>query len=203
MFAQACDALVRERDRAFLERIAADYNLDFEELSAKYLESSETALKVPRKYTKKAKEVTVVTEPKPKTPKEPKAKAEKTCCTAQTSKKEPCKFAALKGEVFCLRHLKQANGDPAPKGPKPGKKKAKTDPVHTHPIDQKPAEPCETCEKYGEPLAPPPTEFEKVVTPKTAAERLAEMLAEADQGDSDQETDSGDLVEAEEFEEDE
>jgi hypothetical protein len=203
MFAQACDALVRERDRAFLERIAADYNLDFEELSAKYLESSETALKVPRKYTKKAKEVTVVTEPKPKTPKEPKAKAEKTCCTAQTSKKEPCKFAALKGEVFCLRHLKQANGDPAPKGPKPDKKKAKTDPVHTHPIDQKPAEPCETCEKYGEPLAPPPTEFEKVVTPKTAAERLAEMLAEADQGDSDQETDSGDLVEAEEFEEDE
>jgi hypothetical protein len=72
MFAQACDALVRERDRAFLERIAADYNLNFEELSAKYLE---TALKVPRKYTKKAKEVTVVTEPKPKTPKEPKAKA--------------------------------------------------------------------------------------------------------------------------------
>lgn len=200
MFAQACDALVRERDRAFLERIAADYNLDFEELSAKYLESSETALKVPRKYTKKAKEVTVVTEPKPKTPKEPKAK---TCCTAQTSKKEPCKFAALKGEVFCLRHLKQANGDPAPKGPKPDKKKAKTDPVHTHPINQKPAEPCETCEKYGEPLAPPPTEFEKVVTPKTAAERLAEMLADADQGDSDHESDSGDLVETEEFEEDE
>lgn len=200
MFAQACDAMVRERDRAFLERIAADYNLDFEELSAKYLE---TALKVPRKYTKKAKEVTVVTEPKPKTPKEPKAKAEKTCCTAQTSKKEPCKFAALKGEVFCLRHLKQANGDPAPKGPKPDKKKAKTDPVHTHPIDQKPAEPCETCEKYGEPLAPPPTEFEKVVTPKTAAERLAEMLADADQGDSDHESDSGDLVETEEFEEDE
>jgi hypothetical protein len=106
-------------------------------------------------------------------------------------------------EFIDQRHLKQANGDPAPKDPKPDKKKAKTDPVHTHPIDQKPAEPCETCEKYGEPLAPPPTEFEKVVTPKTAAERLAEMLAEADQGDSDQETDSGDLVEAEEFEEDE
>lgn len=206
MFALACDALVRERDRVFLERVAKDYNLDFEELSAKYLEASESAIKVPRKYTKKPKDVTVVTEPKaPKAPKEPKVKAEKQCCTAQTSKKEPCKFSCLKGEVFCLRHLKQSRGETSsaePKVPK-AKKVVKTDPVHSHPIDQKPAEPCDVCEKYGEPLDSTPTEFETVTKPKTAVQRLAEMLAEADSdSESDDEAGSLDMVEEEAFEED-
>jgi len=207
MFAQACEALVRERDRAFLERIARDYNLNLEELNAKYLECSETAIKVPRKYTKKPKAVDMTVEakePKAKEPKEPKAKApkepkEKQCCTAQTSKKEPCKFSALKGEVFCLRHLKQSRGEvPEPK-PAKAKKETKADPIHTHPIDRKADEPCETCDKYGEPMAPTPVEFEKVL-PKTAAERLAEMLEEAD-SDSDSGSETGEMVEFEEYEE--
>lgn len=207
MFAQACDALVRERDRMFLERVAKDYNLDFDELSAKYLECSESAIKVPRKYTKKPKDVSVVTlyTRLPKAPKEPKAKAEKQCCTAQTSKKEPCKFSCLKGEVFCLRHLKQSRGEtssPEPKVPK-AKKAAKSDPVHNHPIDQKPVETCNTCEKYGAPLHSTPTEFEVVTKPKTAAQRLAEMLVEADSdSESDDENGSLNMVEDEAFEED-
>jgi hypothetical protein len=181
----------------FLERVAQDYNLNFEELSAKYLECSEAAVKVPRKYTKKPKDVTVVTEAP--TPKEPKAK--KQCCTAQTSKKDPCKFSALKGEVFCMRHLKQSRGEvPEPKTQK-AKKETKTDPVHNHPIDQKPTGPCETCEKYGEPLAPVPVEFE-IVTKLSAADRLAAMLAEAD-SESDHDSDlNGDAIGEEAFEDD-
>ena len=183
MFALACDALVRERDRVFLERVAKDYNLSFEELSAKYLEASESAIKVPRKYTKKPKDVTVVTEPKaPKAPKEPKVKAEKQCCTAQTSKKEPCKFSCLKGEVFCLRHLKQSRGETSsaePKVPK-AKKAVKTDPVHNHPIDQTPAEPCDVCEKYGDPLDSTPTEFEVSVYNKKTCLKVIETEGESE-----------------------
>jgi len=54
-FTAAINALVAERDRVFLLRVAADYNLKFEELQQKYLETAEVAIKVPRKYTKKPK----------------------------------------------------------------------------------------------------------------------------------------------------
>ena len=77
-FANAIDALVAERDRQFILRVAQDYNLNFEELNKKYLETAETAIKVPRKYTKKPTAVTVVTEGGEavpvKAPKEPKAR---------------------------------------------------------------------------------------------------------------------------------
>ena len=202
MFALACDALVRERDRVFLERICADYNLSFEELSAKYLETAEEAIKVTRKYTKKAKDVTIVTEDSK--PKAPKAPVVKQCCTSQTSKKEPCKFSALKGEVFCLRHLKQSRGDAPtaePKIPKT-KKVVKTEPIHTHPIDvESPTKDCDTCAKYGKPLMPTPVEFEKVET-KTAAQRLAEMLEEADSDSEDETEEGGMVIDEEAFEED-
>jgi hypothetical protein len=174
MFAQACDALVRERDRVFLERVAKDYNLSFEELSTKYLECSEAAIKVPRKYTKKAKVVTVETADGETTAKPVKPVAEKQCCTAHTSKKEPCKFSALKGEVFCKRHLRASLGEPAePKAPKAKKAAKPEQPVHSHPVDQEATEPCDVCTKYGKPLEAPPTEFE------TVEQRLADLNKKA------------------------
>lgn len=214
MFAQACDALVRERDRVFLERIAQDYNLDFAELSAKYLEVSEAAIKVPRKYTKKAKVVTVETAEGE--PKAPKPAADKQCCTAHTSKKEPCKFSALKGEVFCKRHLRASLGEPAePKAPKAKKAAKPAEPVHSHPVDEDAVDPCVVCEKYGKPLDEVPTKFETVVARveasgietkqakplKTAAQRLAEMLAE-ENSDEESDDDSA-ILEPEEYELDE
>jgi len=117
-FADSITALVAERDRQFVERIAKEYNLNFEELIAKYLETAEMAIKVPRKYTKKAKSVEVGEGAAPdakEVTKSPKVPKEKPCCTAQTSKKEPCKFAALKGEVFCKRHLNQSLSEAEPK----------------------------------------------------------------------------------------
>jgi hypothetical protein len=129
-FADAINALVAERDRQFVERIAKEYSLNFEELNKKYLETAEMAIKVPRKYTKKAKEpksVEVVGGAAPdatQVAKAPKVPKEKPCCTAQTSKKEPCKFSALKGEVFCKRHLKQSLEEDVMKEPKEPKSSA-------------------------------------------------------------------------------
>ena len=182
MFAQAIDALVAERDRVFIERVANDYNLPLEELKAKYLETAEAAIKVPRKYKKREpKAVLVVTEGGAPAP-APKAKAEKKTCEALTSKKEPCKFSALKGEVFCKRHLKQSLSQDEPKSTG---KVAVTQPVHNHPLAEKASAQCDLCESHGEPLAEV-GEFEVA----TVTERLAAMMAEADEYEAESEGDS-------------
>ena len=203
-FANAIDALVAERDRQFILRVAQDYNLNFEELNTKYLETAAMAIKVPRKYTKRApKSVTVVevteggAEPKARAPKAPKVPKVKQCCTAATSKKEPCKFSALKGEVFCKRHLKQSLGEAAgpsepkakkaPKAPKKG-----PEPVHTHVMDAEVHADCALCESHGNPMATEVQQFEVVgpkptgpatgpIKPVSVDDRLAAMLAEADE----------------------
>ena len=171
VFAQAIDALVAERDRVFIQRVCDDYKLDFKELSAKYFEAAESAIKVPRKYKKREpKSVTVTvaegeTEPKAKAPKEAKVKQ---CCTAHTSKKEPCKFNALKGEVFCKRHLKQSLNEAEPKAPKePKAKKAKKvekplEPVHSHQPDAEVHDDCDLCQSHGNAMSAEAEEFELV-----------------------------------------
>ena len=209
-FALAIDALVAERDRQFVLRVAQDYNLNFEELNAKYLETAAMAIKVPRKYTKREpKSVTVleVTEgtvpaKAPKAPKEPKEPKVKQCCTAATSKKEPCKFSALKGEVFCKRHLKQSLGEAAPAGEAAPKKVPKApkkgpEPVHTHVMDAEIHTDCELCESHGNPMVAAPQKFEvvpKFTTPAAGPikvpsvdDRLAAMLADADEEDEEAE----------------
>jgi hypothetical protein len=218
-FADAINALVAERDRQFVERIAKEYSLNFEELNAKYLETAEMAIKVPRKYTKKAKEpksVEVVDGAAPdakEVTKAPKAPKEKPCCTAQTSKKEACKFSALKGEVFCKRHLKQSMEETAPKVPKEPKvpkvtKKAEQ-PVHTHLLTET-DEACDLCASHGNPLEEAEQDFEIVLnTPAvgpvkqlTTAQRLAALLNSGDTDEEDE--DEGDKLEAafDEYEED-
>ena len=187
-FTSAINALVGERDRHFLLRVASDFNLPFEQLSKLYLETAEQAIKPPRKYTKKPKAVAVVTEEgEPKPTKEPKAKAEKQKCTACTSKKEPCKFSALKGEVFCKRHLRatqEESGEVAPKEPKKPAKKPEQ-PVHTHALTENAKGECDLCESHGNPLSEE-GEFEVVLGTApaktlTVAERLAAILS--DDGD--------------------
>jgi hypothetical protein len=220
-FTAAINALVNERDRVFLLRVAEDYKLPFEELQQKYLETAEQAIKVPRKYKKreaKSVAVAVVTEgaePAPKPAKVPKAKAEKQCCTAQTSKKEPCKFSALKGEVFCKRHLKQSLGESgAEQAPKPAKKVVKKaeQPVHTHELTAAADADCELCQSHGNPLEEAEVGFEVAaphtgpVKQLTVAERLAALMAETDEDESEDEVaapDAEDMsIGEEEFEED-
>jgi hypothetical protein len=191
-FTAAINALVAERDRVFLERVSQDYNLPIEELQKKYLETAEQAIKVPRQYKKrepKSVSVVAVTEGGEAAKPAPKAKAEKQCCTSQTSKKEPCKFAALKGEVFCKRHLKQQLGEASPEAPKPAKKAAKKaeQPVHTHDLTENANGECDLCESHGNPLEAKESAFEVVRAPVagpvkqlTTEQRLAALLNDAD-----------------------
>ena len=216
MFAQAIDALVAERDRVFIERVCNDYNLDFKELSAKYFEAAESAIKVPRKYKKREpKSVTLTVEPK--AAKEPKVKQ---CCTAHTSKKDPCKFNALKGEVFCKRHLKQSVAESEPKAPKePKVKKTKKvekplEPVHTHVPDAEVHDDCDLCQSHGNAMSADSEEFELVAAEPAAPEpvkkvpetpvkltsvqeRLAALLAESDGEESDSDSDCGEVLDEE------
>lgn len=199
-FAQACDALVRERDRVFLERVAADYKLDFKELEAKYLEAAEAAIKVPKKYKKREPKSVTVTDGEGQVVEKPKkGKAEKAACQGTTAKKEPCKFSALKGECFCKRHLKAAMdakeaGDApkpvkAPKVPKAEKPKA-VEPMHTHPLDEEPEGPCVPCQAYGNPLKAATAEGMFQCEPVALQARLDKIMNGAD-SDSDSESESG------------
>jgi len=205
----------------FLVSVSQQFNLPFEQLSKLYLETAEQAIKVPRKYTKKPKAVTVATEEgSAETPTEAAAapaakaakaaKADKQKCTACTSKKEPCKFSALKGEVFCKRHLRasqETNGESQPKE-KAAKKPAKAEqPVHTHELTQQPTEPCELCESHGNPLTEDEPEFEVVLDEpqprpaQTVAERLAALLEDSgSESEAESETEFGLMEEA--FEDD-
>jgi hypothetical protein len=218
VFANAIEALVAERDRVFIERICADYNLNFEELSAKYLEMAEVAAKVPRKYKKREPKIVVVTDETgevikttapakaPKAPKAPKAKAEKQACTACTSKKEPCKFSALKGEVFCKRHLTASKAaEPGAPAKVPKAKKAEA-PVHTHELTSEVHDDCELCQSHGNPLAET-EEFElgaqEPVKTTTLAERLAALMTDTDDEASDDEMVSPKITLGEEEFEDE
>lgn len=136
-FALACDALARERDRVFLLRVSADYNIPLEELTAKYIVEAESAIKVPKQKKPRVAKVTVEGGP-PK-------------CQALTAKKGPCSFSALKGECFCKRHAAQPKQDtPAPVKPEPKKPVvAKVDPLHTHEPDTEMHMDCDLCQTHG------------------------------------------------------
>ena len=196
-FSIAIDKMVRERDEAFLKQVAEDYKLPFEELQTKYLAVAEAAVKVKRPYKKREPKMVEITNENGekvqvpvKADKEASTK-EKKVCEAQTSKKEPCKFSALKGGCFCKRHQRQheeeQSGEPAPKKQKKEAVKKQEQPLHNHALDSK-GEACDLCESHGNPLASVSDDFELVMPskaeqdapPKSAAERLAEMLEDSD-----------------------
>jgi hypothetical protein len=198
-FALACDALVRERDRAFLERVAGDYNLDIKELESKYLESG-ADVKVPKKYKKREpKSVMVTDETGAPVEKPKKGKAEKQACEGVTAKKEPCKFSALKGECFCKRHLKAAadaaSGVEAPEAPKkaPKPKKVKepkaAEPMHSHPLDKEPEGECVVCETHGNPFKATSNESMFNCEPAKLEARLNAIMEGADDTESEAESD--------------
>jgi len=211
-FALACDALVRERDRAFLERVAADYKLDIKELEFKYLESG-ASVKVPKKYKKREpKSVMVTDESGAPVEKPKKGKAEKQACEGVTAKKEPCKFSALKGECFCKRHLKAAADaaagvaapEAAKKVPKPKKVKEPkaAEPMHSHPLDKEPEGECVVCETHGNPLKATSNESLFSCEPAKLEARLNAIMEGADDSDSEEDRESEDESEAEEVADD-
>lgn len=204
-FALVVDKLVRDRDTAFLQKIAEDYKLPFEELQSKYLTVAEEVVKVKRPYKKREpKSVEVINADGEKVQVPVKQDKDKKTCEALTSKKEPCKFSALKGGCFCKRHQRQHDeeqgGEPAPKRAKKEAVQKQEQPMHTHALDAN-GEQCSLCESHGNPLNTESEDFELVMPsknvseapPMTAAQRLAAMLEESDE-DEDEGSDAEEPV---------
>jgi hypothetical protein len=206
-FALAVDKMVRERDIAFLQKIAEDYKLPFEELQAKYTTVAEAAVKVKRPYKKREPKMVEITNAEGEkiqvaVKEDKEASKEKKTCEAQTSKKEACKFSALKGGCFCKRHQRQheeeQSGEPAPKKAKKEVVQKQEQPLHTHALDT-PGKECNLCESHGNPLTSDGDDFELVMPAEseeeeevkapvalTAAQRLAAMLEESDEESSEE-----------------
>lgn len=164
-----------------LSAVCADYDLNFQELSQKYMDG------------------TFVETMKVKTPKEKAArqpKADKKPCTGLTSKGGPCKFAALGDSDLCGIHQRKSEGgggDPKPKAEKvPREKKTKpkkVDPKHTHPLTEE-SEDCDLCQTHGNVLVAkmPDTKFEAVTEDEVSIkDRLKAILAEASDGEEEPE----------------
>jgi len=138
-FAQSIGSLVAERDKVFVERVAADLGLSYKDLYELYLEVSEAAIKVPRKYKKRDQaEAEPVGDGK---------------CQGVTAKKEPCKFSALKGECFCKRHLGGGAAPDKSENSAPAKPVKEAEPVHNHALDNLVHSDCALCQSHGNPLA--------------------------------------------------
>jgi len=152
--------------------VCSDYELDFQELSARYMGGN---------FLQKSRES------KPRVPKAP--KAEKKACTGLTSKGGPCKFAALGDSELCGIHQRKAEGggsEPKPrveKVPKEKKVKAKkVDPKHSHPLTEE-SEDCELCQTHGNMMDKkmPEATFEAVTEDEVSIkDRLKAILAASD-----------------------
>jgi hypothetical protein len=152
-FTLAIDALIRERDYKFVSQIAADYNLNVDELYEKY---TATADKLTPKPVKKRKATVEMLDDAG----QPVGKKAKGACQGITSKKETCKFSALKGGCFCKRHQKAHEEEqeakkagievPAKKLKEPKEPKVKpTEPIHDHAVDGVVHEECGLCQSHG------------------------------------------------------
>ncbi len=198
-FTLAIDALIRERDYKFVSQVATDYNLNADELYEKYNLVSGKPAPAP---VKKRKAVVEAFDAEG----QPINKKAKGACQGITSKKEPCKFSALKGGCFCKRHQKAHEEEeeakksgivvPVKKLKVPKEPKAKpTEPVHNHPVDSVVHEECDLCQSHG-PVFDGIFEAEEVVVP--VEDRLKMVIDGADEpGPDPSETRDGPLEEEE------
>jgi hypothetical protein len=155
-----------------LTAVCSDYELDFQELSTRYMDGN---------FLQKSRES------KPRVPKAP--KAEKKACTGLTSKGGPCKFAALGDSELCGIHQRKAEGggsEPKPRVEKvPKEKKVKTkkvNPKHSHPLTEE-SEDCELCQTHGNMMDKkmPEATFEAVTEDEVSIkDRLKAILAASD-----------------------
>lgn len=152
-FTLAIDALIRERDYKFVSQIATDYNLNADELYEKY---TTTADKLTPKPVKKRKATVEMLDDVGQTI----GKKAKGACQGITSKKETCKFSALKGGCFCKRHQKAHEEEEEAKkaGITVPVKKLKVvkepkvkpnEPIHDHVVDGVVHEECGLCQSHG------------------------------------------------------
>jgi hypothetical protein len=162
---KAAEAQVLKALSSLLSQVAADYDLDIDELTEKYL--GETKAKPKRKAPVKAKVTKVEDSDEDGPPK----------CIALTKKGDRCKCRPRNGEVTCGRHKdydpeakveekpKKARGRPrkakveetsdseeeAPKPKRKPKAKKPAEPEHKHELDAE-GEDCDACKEQGPPF---------------------------------------------------
>jgi hypothetical protein len=168
--------LVVQCNDEFLQRVAVDYNLDVTELRGKYSD----VVKVVSEPKKRKAVVSVVDEEGREVKK---AKGDRASCQGITAKKEPCKFSALKGGCFCLRHQKAhdeskaPSSEPKPKAVKPVKP-APTQPMHSHAPDAEVHADCELCQSHG-PVFGGVFEVEEAPLAAPLEDRLRNLIEQA------------------------
>jgi hypothetical protein len=184
-----------------LSKVAEDYELDFEEMKAKYLGD-----KAPKARKVKAK-VTKVVEPSSDEESGPPR------CIGITKKGERCKCRPRNGEVTCGRHKdfdpdEEIEEKPAPKKrgrkPKPKmvedseseeevkaakKKKAtkkKVEPVHKHDLEEADSD-CEECQQQGGPFVLREASGDYEVPNRNAVEQALEDILAGDSSSEEEE----------------
>ena len=161
---KAAEAQVLKALSSLLSQVAADYDLDIDELTEKYL--GEVKAKPKRKAPVKAKVTKVEDSDEDGPPR----------CIALTKKGDQCKCRPRNGEVTCGRHKDydpEAKVEEKPKQPRGRPRKAKADttsdseeevkpkrkpkakkpaePEHKHELDEEAAD-CEACQQQGPPF---------------------------------------------------
>ena len=135
-----------------LGQIATDYNLNLDEMVARYLNKeakwAPQTVKIDLNVDEGAAEKPQKAQRAPKRKKAVETH-DKVMCTGLTAKGTACKNKAREGECLCHIHLRKAQkGDEAPKPRK--KKTQKVEPLHNHPVEVEPEEPCDVCEQVGD-----------------------------------------------------
>jgi len=162
-----------------LEQIATDYQLNLDEMVAKYLNKEGDNKWVPREVIDlNEKPAKAVRPPRRKKSIEP-----ETMCEGLTAKGTPCKNKARPGGCLCHIHLrkkeKEESGAPAPRK---AKKTKKVEPRHNHPVGEEPEEPCDVCESHGDVAVGEDDEASFEVDVKS---RLAAILAGVEEEEED------------------
>jgi hypothetical protein len=174
-------------------KICEDYNLDFDELSEKYMGTPEAL-----SFFTTSKLHEVEKESKPRVKRQPKGeKAPKEArkpCVGQTSKGDPCKFAAMPDSELCGIHQRKSEGVKPDKKEKPevekktkkSAKAKKVDSVHTHKPDVDGTD-CELCESHGNIIEPGLTEktFDATVEDGSDIRAKLQAILEAEAEDED------------------
>jgi hypothetical protein len=167
--AAAIETQVYDTLHTLLGQIAKDYELSHGELVDKYLVKGREGSPPPQFIYTKGDLSDSEDEVKPKRKaakvKVTKAKSDSEeerdgKCTAKTAKGLPCKNKAFGGGCMCRVHTPKEGEEPkgkkepkAKKAPaKRGRKVKKSEPEHSHKMDELAGSDCELCETHGNPL---------------------------------------------------
>lgn len=132
-----------------LGQIATDYQLNLDEMVAKYLNKEGDTKWAPHAIIDLNAPVDKKVE---RPPRRKKSIEPATMCEGLTAKGTPCKNKARPEGCLCHIHLrkkeKEESGEPP--APRKAKKTKKVEPAHNHPVGEEPEEPCDVCESHGD-----------------------------------------------------